>query len=83
MKEKAAERRPFLLTLVAVCAILRHWLIWRFEMKCSKGGTPYDLRRCGEYWVVVSFYTPFFGKEVGKGSEAAMTALFNLLTGDL
>ncbi len=51
-------------------------------MKYSKNGTLCDLRRCGEYWVVVSFYTPLFGKEVGKGSEAAMKTFYELLTKD-
>ena len=51
-------------------------------MKYSKDGTLYDLRRCGEYWIVVSFYNPYFGKEVGKGSEAAMRVFYELLTKD-
>lgn len=82
MKEKAAERRPFLLHKQKICCTIGYIGYWRIEMKYSKDGTLYDLRHCGNSWIVVSFYNPLFGKEVGKGSEAAMKAFYELLTKD-
>lgn len=49
-------------------------------MKYSKTGTLYSLKQKDSDWLVVSFANPFFGKEVGKGSEVAMKAFYELLT---